>query len=179
VSEDVEDEMAGDRRGRLLLAGAVAALVTGCAGTATPPVEQPELAAMEEYGCGYGFWLGSPDGRVAVRFAADNELAASGELSREASFPAAAWDATVLIGEDLYANWCDDVLEAGEPEPVVAETWPITAGTIRFETPALPADCPGEARATVSDLEATRSDGTIVELGQRQLANDSWGCFAG
>jgi hypothetical protein len=180
VLEDVEDEMAGDRRRRLLLvAGAIAALVTGCAGTATSLIEQPELAAMEEYGCGYGFWLGSPDGRLAVRFAADNELAAGGELPREVSLPDAAWDATVLIGEDLYANWCDDVLEPGEPEPVVAETWPITAGTIRVETPAAPAGCPSEARATVADLEATRPDGTVVELGTRQLANDTWGCFAG
>lgn len=166
-------------RGRLGLAGAVAVLMAGCAGTVTAEVEEPELAAMDDYGCGYGFWLGSPDGRVAVRFAADQDLAARGDLPREATLPDPVWDATVLIGEDLYANWCDDVVVVGEPEPVVAEEWPVTAGTITLRDPGVAADCPAEARATVAGLEATRADGTTVELGSRELTNDTWGCFAG
>jgi hypothetical protein len=166
-------------RTRLVLAAAVTVLVTGCAGASTPPFEPPDLAAMDDYGCGYGFWLGSPDGRAALRFAADHEEAVSGGLPQEASLPHEAWDATVLIGEDLYANWCDDVLEAGEPEPVVAEEWLITAGTLTFDVRPETADCPVEARATATSIEATRPDGTTVELGRRQLTNETWGCFAG
>jgi hypothetical protein len=114
-----------------------------------------------------------------VRFAADNESVTEGELPQQTTLPDDAWDATVLIGEDLYANWCDDVLEPGEPEPAVNERWPITAGTITLLAPA-PADvCPHEARATATGLEATRPDGATVELGGRELVNDGWGCFAG
>jgi hypothetical protein len=166
-------------RGVLGLVIAAALLVAGCGGNATPGAEQVDLAALDEYGCGYGFWLGSPDQAVAVRFAADNESVTEGELPQQTTLPDDAWDATVLIGEDLYANWCDDVLEPGEPEPAVNERWPITAGTITLLAPA-PADvCPHEARATATGLEATRPDGATVELGGRELVNDGWGCFAG
>lgn len=166
-------------RRRLGLAGAAVLLVSGCDTAVTPEVGQPDLAAMDEYGCGYGFWLGSPDEQVAVRFAASNEIAAEGDLPRETTLPDEAWDGTVLIGADLYANWCDDVLEPGEPEPAVAEQWPVTAGTITLHDPASTAVCPDEARATVTGLQATRPDGTTIELGDRELANDTWGCFAG
>lgn len=171
--------MAPQRNRMQLLFVAAAVLVGGCGGNATPGADQLDLAAMEEYGCGFGFWLGSPDGEVAVRLAADDQAVVEDELAQETTLPDPDWDATVLIGEDLYANWCDDVLEPGEPEPTVDDQWPVTAGTITLDGPA-PADvCPHEVRATASGLEATRPDGTTVELGGRELTNDTWGCFAG
>lgn len=178
MKKQQEVEVTRNRRGSAL-AATVVLLAVGCGGTATPGTEQLDLTAMDSYGCGYGFWLGSPDGRVAVRFAAEDQLAGEGDLPREATLPGAAWDATVLVGEDLYANWCDDVLEPGEPTPEVAEEWPVTAGTIILDDPAPGARCPDEARATVTGVETTRPDGTTVELGSRGLINDAWGCFAG
>lgn len=171
--------MTQQRRRLVLIVAAAGLLVGGCGGNATPEADQVDLAAMDEYGCGFGFWLGGPDQEVAVRFAAADRIVAEGELPPVTSLPDEAWDATVLIGEDLYANWCDDVLEPGEPEPVVAEEWPITAGSITLHRPARADACPYEARATVTGLEATRPDGTSVELGGRELVNDAWGCFAG
>jgi hypothetical protein len=167
-------------RGVLGLVIAPAALLpAGCGGDATPEAEQVDLAAMDEYSCGYGFWLGSADQTVAVRFAADNVSVVEGELPQQATLPNDAWDAMVLIGEELYANWCDDVLEPGEPEPTVNERWPISAGTITLHAPASADVCPHEASATATGLEATRPDGSTVELGERELVNDGWGCFAG
>ncbi|MFO7960124.1 MAG: hypothetical protein R6U94_04160 [Nitriliruptoraceae bacterium] len=161
-----------------MTAAVVAVVLTGCGGTVAPGADQLDVGMMEEYGCGYGFWLGSPDERVAVRLAAAPEIAAAGALSRVTDLPDDAWDATVLIGEDLYANWCDDVVEPGEPEPDVAEQWPMTAGTITLQS-VPSADCPTEVRGSVSGLEATRPDGTVVDLGERDVGNDTWGCFAG
>lgn len=167
------------RCGRTLLIAAAAVLVSARGGTTTLNADQPDLATMDEYGCGYGFWLGSPDGEVAVRIAAADGSVVAGGPPQETSLPHDAWDATLLVGQDLYANWCDDVIEAGEPEPVVIEQWPLTAGTITLHG-TVPADtCPYEARATVTGLEATRPHGTIVELGDRDVTNDAWGCFAG
>lgn len=170
--------MGRDRR-RMGVIAAVTLVGIGCASSPTPEAERPDLAVMEEYGCGYGFWLGSPDGHLAVRLAGVLELAAAGELPRAVTLPDPAWEAVVLVGEDLYANWCDDVIVVGEPEPVVAEEWPITAGTIVLNEPTPGPDCPSEARATVTGLRTIRTDGTTVELGSRELTNDSWGCFAG
>jgi len=157
----------------------VAVVLTACGGTAAPEADQLDVATMDEYGCGYGFWLASPDQRVAVRLAAAPEIAATGGLPAEVTLPDEAWDGTVLIGEDLYANWCDDVIEPGEAEPDVAEQWPVTAGTITLLRSDPAAECPTDVRGRVSGLEATRPDGSVVELGARDVVNDTWGCVAG
>lgn len=171
--------MTRQRRRLGLLTAAATVLVGGCGGNAAPEADRLDLAAMDQYGCRFGFWLGSPDGEVAVWLAATNEMATEGELPKETTLPDDTWDATVLIGEDLYANWCDDVLEPSEPEPAVAEQWPITAGTITLHEPAPAHVCPHGARATATGLEATRPDDTTVELGERELTNEARGCFAG
>lgn len=171
--------MTGHRWPPMMTAVAVAALLTGCGGSVTPGAERFDLTEMESYGCGYGFWLGTEDEQVAVRLAAVPSVAAEGELPRVATLPDPAWDATMLIGEDLYANWCDDVLEPGEPEPAVDQAWPITAGAVLLEGAIPPAACPTVVRASLRGLQATRPDGTVVELGDRDVVNDTWGCLAG
>ncbi|MEX2549634.1 MAG: hypothetical protein WD638_05380 [Nitriliruptoraceae bacterium] len=166
---------------RRSIAAAIALLVAACGGAAQPrALEELELAELETYGCGYGFWLGTPEQDVAIRLGvADHEAVASGELAREATLPDEAWQATVQHGRDLFANWCDDVLEPGEPTPDVTEEWPITGGTITLEGGAVDQGCPGELSATLADLEVTAPDDTTIDLGSAEVTNDTWGCFAG
>lgn len=166
---------------RVLAAVLLLTLSAGCGGAGAPSSpDEIDLAAMESYGCGYGFWLGSPEQDVAVNVAvADHDAAVRGELPDRTQLPDRTWEATVLVGRDLFANWCDDVLEPGEPEPVVDQRWEITAGTIRLHAPAPEERCPSEVTATLEGLVATRADGTSVELGDREVTNDTWGCFAG
>jgi hypothetical protein len=156
------------------------ALLAGCGGGDAAASGEAELAGMDHHGCGYGFWLGTPEQDLAVRLAvADPGLAEAGDVPREATLPDAAWLATVVVGRDLYANWCDDVLEEGEPEPEPREEWPITAGTITVHDPTPGFTCPTEVAATLTDLVATRPDGSTLELGSGEVTNDTWGCFAG
>lgn len=140
--------------------------------------EQLDLAAMVQYGCGYGFWLGSSDDQVAVRFAAAHEPAAAGSLEQQVTLPNTDWEVAVLFGDHLYSNWCDDVVEPGEPEPIVREEWRVTAGTMTFLDMPPTAEC-GMARASLTDLVATRPGGTTIQLGDREVTNRDWGCFAG
>jgi uncharacterized lipoprotein YmbA len=47
-----------------------------------------ELAELETYGCGYGFWLGTAEQDVAIHLAVtDPQAVASGELARETTLP--------------------------------------------------------------------------------------------
>ncbi len=163
-----------------ILAGVIALLVAACGGAGGPDaLAEVDLAELETYGCGYGFWLGTADQEVAIHLAAaDPGAVVDGEFPLEASLPHEAWRATVQHGRDLFANWCDDVVEPGEATPEVEEEWPITSGTIRIDG-AADQSCPAEVTATLTDLEATAPDGTTVALGSREVTNDSWGCFAG
>ena len=174
--------MVRDRRTSIGLV-VVLALAVGCggtAGTSAGEVEEIDLAAMDAYGCGFGFWLGTPEQDVAIHIAvADPAAATRGDISDQAVFPDEAWEATVRVGRDLFANWCDDVIEADEPEPVIDQQWPITAGTLTLQGQPPEPGCVGALTATVQGLEATRPDSTTIELGDREVTNDAWGCFAG
>ncbi len=163
-----------------IVAGVVALLVAACGGGAQPgALAELELAEMETYGCGYGFWLGTADQEVAIHLAAaDPGAVVDGELPLEATLPDEAWRGTVQHGRDLFANWCDDVVEPGEPTPDVEEEWPITGGTIRVDG-AVDQNCPAVVTATITELEVTAPDGTTVALGSTEVTNESWGCFAG
>jgi hypothetical protein len=164
-----------------ILTAALALLVVACGGTSQPrALEGLELAELETYGCGYGFWLGTAEQDVAIHLAVtDPQAVASGELARETTLPDEDWRAAVQHGRDLFANWCDDVLEPGEATPDVEEEWPITGGTITLGDGAVDQPCPGELTASVTELEVTAPDGTTIALGSGEVGNEAWGCFAG
>jgi hypothetical protein len=165
---------------RTMVAAAVLVIAVACGEAAPAAPPEVQLSEMDSYGCGYGFWLGTPEQDVAVVLAVtDHEAASMGDVPERVSIPDDAWDATVLAGRDLFSNWCDDVLEPDEPEAVTREEWEITGGTITLHHPAPELGCQGGLTATLQGLEATRSDGTTVDLGDREVTNETWGCFAG
>ena len=133
----------------------------------------------ESWGCGLGFTASSADQRVAVMLhPVDFEKAPTPPIS----LPSSEWEATVAIGKNLLVNNCDDVWEYWEPESVVAASWPLSAGTIRFEAP----DQTGfEACGTAGPVEATLEGAVIdtpdgpLELGDLTIVNEAYGCFAG
>jgi hypothetical protein len=120
------------------------------------------------FDCGYGFWASTPDQGVSI------ELAFAGPPDAGVSDVAELDDARVLIGSDLMANWCDDVMEPGEPVAEIAETWAVTGGTIEiaFESDAV-------AVATLTGIVATTPDGQEIVLGDGTYRNEAWGVFAG
>ncbi len=127
-----------------------------------------------EYGCGYGFYLSNPDQTVGLFISTNRpDVPEVSDLVTDE-----IWSAEVQIGEDLFANWCDDVIEVDEPEPHVSDRWSLGAGSISISS--LPTECAGEpATATLSDVVVLTSNGTQIKLDNIDVTNNAWGCFAG
>ena len=142
------------------------------------PIGGPEIdlgSLTEHWGCGYGFNAGDPSQSTALRLSANDPLP-SGTIS----LPDPRIDAVVLVGADLYANWCDDVMEADEPRPVVERELDVVGGTLTVEAPADPPICSGAtARVVAQALVLQLPDGTTEDLGDIEIVNDAYGCFAG
>ena len=88
------------------------------------------------------------------------------------------WSGRVDVGTDLFANWCDDVVEPGEPEPNVTETWQIVDAGLSIEgTP--PVQSVGSLQVALTGITIASPDGERVVLGELRIGNDAWGMFAG
>ena len=166
---DVDERMVDEERGLEVLE----LLPAGAGGS---PVPELDLAALsEDWGCGYGFHAGDPQQTVALWITGDEPLPVG-----TIGLPDPRIDAAVLTGSDLYANWCDDVMEPGEPEPEIDRRLPIVMGTVTIEAPADPEICSGAiARLVAQGLVVELPDGTTRDLGGIEITNDAYGCFAG
>lgn len=151
-------------------------VATACGPEPSASPEPPPLT--EQYGCGFGFYLGSSDETAGlfVHFE-DFEAAQAGQVPPSSELAGEAWRAQLQFGSDLFANWCDDVLEPDESTPEIDETWDVT-GTIDIIDLADPGGC-GPATARLGDVEARSPDGEVATLGDFDVVNEFWGCFAG
>lgn len=129
----------------------------------------------EAYGCGHGFWAGNPAQTTALRF---QYLGDDGQAS-DAELPSDRWSVEMLDGQNLYANWCDDVIEPGEPEPLVVRRLPVVAGSLMVIGEP-PAPFEGGALTLRADgLVVETPDGERIELGDITIENPAYGFFAG
>ena len=160
---------------RLLPILLAATLVVAACGTDSDDL--PALSEMTEtYGCGHGFWIGNPSETAALRFA---YLGDDGDAT-DARLPDPRWQVELLVGTDLYANWCDDVIEPGEPEPDISATSRVVEGSLEIigdspTEPFTPATLTLEARGLAVEMD----DAEIVPLGDVTIVNTSYGVFAG
>lgn len=136
----------------------------------------PDLATLtEEWGCGHGFRVSDPSQTVTVRLSYRGE----GPPPPQASLPHPDWEAALIEGTDLYANWCDDVIEPDEPTPV--EHWHLEIVGGRLEVVGeVPEDFTGGSlQLSATDLMVQLPDGEVVPLGSIDITNPMWGFFAG
>lgn len=163
---------------RCAVAAAAAVVTVGC-GTAPDPDAVASADLTVPYGCGYGFHLGSADQDVHLAISPDRETAEAELPIAEIELPDAAWTAEVRLGTDLFATWCDDVIRPEDPTPSVTARWPVTGGRVVLDGDPPPACGDGPYRARVEGLEVTPPDGDPIALGDLDLINEAWGCFAG
>lgn len=154
--------------------------ISATAGTETAP--DPTIPPLDslttEWSCGRGFWVSNVQQTAALHIAYRGE----GPPDREIRLPHPDWKAEVVRGTNLHANWCDDVMEPGEPVAEEHSRLPVAAGEL-----ALVGDIPqdtgggGGQTATVeaSDLEVELADGTREQLGSITITNSHWGLIPG
>lgn len=146
------------------------------------PADQrrPDLSHVEltaSYPCGYGFHGSNTAQTVGVTLEIDPS---GGPPAAVTTLPDPQWTATLLRGDHLFANWCNDLVPPGTPERRVAESLPIVAGTITVDGPVPAFDAYGaDVTATLTGLVVERPDGIHVELADAELVNDNWGGAAG
>jgi len=134
--------------------------------------QQADLS--EFWGCGIGFAASNKEQTVALFvYSADQEPVPP------VAFPDGKWEARIVVGKDLLANHCDDVIEEGEPVPVVEEEWVIDGGTLEFvHTDAGLCGGSGPVTGSFTGLTATNSSSSLV-IADLEIVNENYGCFAG
>ncbi len=146
--------------------------------TEAPVTDRVELS--EHFGCGHGFHASNPEQTVALRI--DVAELTPTAFPAVIQLPDPGWVAAVHLGEELYANWCNDVIDSSQPQPRIDESWTIVAGTMEFVGEPPNADTTSGIRSVtvrLTGLVAERPDGSRVELRDLEVTNDSWGMFAG
>lgn len=173
---DVDEMMADEENGVEVIS-----VESYDSGAVPEPVEITAAALADDYGCGYGFAKSSADQTLSLvitwtgGFTADPTSPAG-----PVGLPAADWEAEIRTGADLFANWCDDVIEIDEPTPVTTSEWSIVAGTLTITSDLpLSTDGQGTTTATLSGAVAESATGEQVTLDDIGLVNTCWGCFAG
>ena len=136
-----------------------------------------EAALTESWPCGIGFAVSNEEQTVAVQvYRSDGD----GAIEPPIALPDPAWDARVLIGKNLLANNCDDVMEEWEPIREVVAEWPLDAGVLTYAVPVDEGCGTGEAvSATLDGATVSTSTGDIIDLGDLAIVNEAYGCFAG
>ena len=151
--------------------------LVACGGSGSSPgAAAPDLT--ETHHCGYGFYLGDGDQTWALKVTyRDFQAARAGEVPRESALPGDSWYAELEAGQDLFANWCDDVLEPDEPTPEIRAVWNVS-GDVEMTGLPDPGEC-GPATANLTGLEARNDTGDVISLGDLDVENALWGCLAG
>ncbi len=146
------------------------------------PADQrrPDLSDVElteSHPCGYGFHGSNTAQTVGVNLDIDRS---GGRPAAVTTLPDPQWTATLLRGEHLFVNWCNDLVPPGTPERRETASLPIVAGTISIDgrVPAFD-DYGAEVAATLTGLVVEQSDGTRIDLADAELLNTNWGGAAG
>ncbi len=150
-------------------------------GVGPAPVDTPSLTGItEEYPCGYGFQAGTADQTTAVfAYQVESQPFQAGSFETEIDLPGGGWEVLVVQGSDLFANWCDDVMEPGEPVPHRDAEHRVIDGHLSITAGDEIADCAGVAVSGAFTGLVIEFNGERLELGDVIIVNEGWGCFAG
>jgi hypothetical protein len=134
-----------------------------------------EAVLTESWPCGIGFAVSNEEQTVAVQL-----YRSGGAIEPPITLPDPAWDAQVLIGKNLLANNCDDVMEGREPIREVVAEWPLDAGVLTYRIPEDEGCGTGEAvSATLDGAAVSTPTGDTIDLNDLAIVNEAHGCFAG
>lgn len=131
-----------------------------------------------DYGCAWGFAVGSPSQELALMIHFGNYPGP--DIEGPFVLPSDGWVAELRVGSDLFSNWCDDIIEENEPTPVIDRRLTIISGLLTIDTRDGTTTWDGtHVTATLTGAAVQSLDGTVVDIGDLDLHNACWGCFAG
>ena len=140
-------------------------------------VELLENASFtEHFPCGRGWATSTADQRVGiVIYEADFDLPTADRIE----LPDTDWNASVLIGKNLFSEHCNDAIEDWIALPTITVQWPLTAGTIIITDPIPGYDeDPARVSAALDGGQVIVGDATI-SLPKVELDNTGFNFFAG
>jgi hypothetical protein len=144
------------------------------------------LDLVVDHGCGFGFATSSADQTAGLSlfwtkgFDPSTPRPFGVDDTGSVALPSGGWDGEFWIGTDLFANWCDDVVEVDEPVPSIVERWTLVSGVLTFDEPdGLVEFATAPVTATLSGVTIESAGGEQRELADINLTNPAWGFFAG
>lgn len=157
-------------------------------GTSQEPSVQAVGSAQltEHHPCGTGFAVGNPEQTVALILIWQPDDRPTTEVQRPdaepVTLPGGGWEGDLLVGENLFSSWCDDVFGPGTPIREVTDAWSVTGGVLDLTAAPTPNNTCGSGapvEGTVTGLEVEASDGTTIGFADLALVNEAWGCVPG
>lgn len=147
-------------------------------------LSEAELAEMvkhaeftEHWKCGRGWAISTPDERVGLIIYEGDPWSADGV--DEISLPVKGWNASVIVGKNLFSEHCNDAIEMWIALPTIAQQWPLSGGKVVVTDPMPgPDEGPAHVRAVLVGGEIETESGTI-QLPRIDLDNESFNFFAG
>lgn len=130
----------------------------------------------QHWPCGRGWAVSTADQRIGIMIHQVDASQPSGGPVLE--LPDPAWTAELVVGKHLFVSHCNDAIEEWVPTPVIAGRYPIIATIAVLDDTPAPEDAPALVRAELTNASIS-IDGTVVELGDLELRNESYNLFAG
>lgn len=168
-----------------MIAAALALVLTGCGAGLPGTVQEPtgegvagQLATdgLQDWDCGHAFTIGTPDQELRLSLWFDG--APAGTVPEPGTHELGGdWTGELVAGSDLFAQWCDDVMEPDEPEVVETAEWDVE-GTVTWQLEEGEGECPSVATASLTDARVV-VDGEAVPIADFVLHNEYFGCVAG
>lgn len=141
-------------------------------------VEQLTSATLDtHWPCGYGFAVSDTAQRVGLFvYPTTPEPPEPGTVT----LPDERFTATVVVGEHLFVNHCDDVMEWFEPEQIRLAEWDVVGGRFDYRPEGAGGACSDTPSVTtvLSEVSVATPTGPVA-LGPIELVNEAFGCFAG
>lgn len=133
----------------------------------------------DDYGCGFGFQTGNADQTLGV-FVTFNEFDAAnaGQVPPVGNVPSVIWSGEIRVGTDLFANWCNDIVDEDTPVAEVSEVWEIVDAQVTIIGDP-PVQEVGELTIQLDNLVAEAPDGRTTTIESITIVNEIWGAFAG
>ena len=144
-----------------------------------PPVQISSDGFKVDHPCGYGFAISNVEQTVGLTISYVGSYSDEPDVSGPISVASDQWHAEVIVGLNLFSNWCNDVIDSSDPVPITTQRWPLTSGELIIDTSQSAGCGMGTLTGVLAGATIEPVGSGPITLGDINLTNTAWGCFAG